>query len=298
MTRTPFDTFSKQFLEAFLSPLGAVETTREVPGESRFIDVQFVPAAHPQTDSRRIGLLGRIAATSCLIEPFRNSPTPTEVRSCLLKLFLVQGEAQRQARREDLRLREADLPQLWVLAPSASESLLQGLATHQSEAWLPGIYFLGDHLKTALVAINQLPTTEETLWIRILGKGATQQQAIAQVLALPLDDPRRLSALQLLAAWKITMEVSSVLDDEERELMVTLSQAYLDWEQETKQQGAEQASRSLILRLLTRRVGELPNAVTEQLEPLALAQLETLGEALLEFSSLSDLETWLQDHRG
>jgi hypothetical protein len=33
-------------------------------------------------------------------------------------------------------------------------------------------------LKTAIVAINQLPTTPETLWVRILGKGATQKQAI------------------------------------------------------------------------------------------------------------------------
>lgn len=76
--------------------------------------------------------------------------------------------------------------------------------------------------------------------------------------------------------------------------MVTLSQAYLDWELQTKQQSAEQATRSLILRQLTRRFGELPDAMGNQLGRLSIAQLEALGEALLEFSSLGDLETWLQ----
>ena len=39
MTRTPFDAFSKQLLEAFLAPFGTVELNREIAGESRYIDV-------------------------------------------------------------------------------------------------------------------------------------------------------------------------------------------------------------------------------------------------------------------
>lgn len=37
MTRTPFDAFSKQLLEEFLSPFGTVELNREIAGESRFV---------------------------------------------------------------------------------------------------------------------------------------------------------------------------------------------------------------------------------------------------------------------
>lgn len=36
ISRTPFDQFSKQYLEELLTPLGQVEISREVPGESRF----------------------------------------------------------------------------------------------------------------------------------------------------------------------------------------------------------------------------------------------------------------------
>jgi predicted transposase/invertase (TIGR01784 family) len=59
------------------------------------------------------------------------------------------------------------------------------------------------------------------------------------------------------------------------------------------QEAREDEAKSLILRLLTRRVGEVPESVRTQMETLSLTQLESLGEALLDFSNLSDLEAWL-----
>jgi predicted transposase YdaD len=56
----------------------------------------------------------------------------------------------------------------------------------------------------------------------------------------------------------------------------------------------KQATRSLILRQLNRRVGQLPETITSQIESLPIQQLETLGEALLDFTNLADLETWLE----
>jgi len=79
--------------------------------------------------------------------------------------------------------------------------------------------------------------------------------------------------------------------------MATLSQAYLEWEQKTRQQGlaqgATQEARSLVLRLLRRRLGSFPDDLSTRLETLAIAQLEALAEDLLEFGDLSDLEDWL-----
>jgi hypothetical protein len=60
MSRTPFDEFAKQLLEQLLSPLGEVNTSREVPGESRWVDVWFSPAARSPTASIPLGLLGQI----------------------------------------------------------------------------------------------------------------------------------------------------------------------------------------------------------------------------------------------
>jgi len=63
------------------------------------------------------------------------------------------------------------------------------------------------------------------------------------------------------------------------------------------ERGAVREARSLILRQLTRRVGEIPEGIRSQVEVLSLEQLETLGEALLDFSTIADLESWLQEHQ-
>jgi hypothetical protein len=59
--------------------------------------------------------------------------------------------------------------------------------------------------------------------------------------------------------------------------------------------GFERGEKSLIVRQLTRRLSlkELPEALRTQVESLSPLQLEALGEALLDFQTLSDLEQWL-----
>jgi predicted transposase YdaD len=139
--------------------------------------------------------------------------------------------------------------------------------------------------------------------LRLLGKGKTQQQAINEVIAFDDRDPRRSSILKLLANWKISIEITGQVS-EEQELMMALSQAYLEWEQQTEQrglekglqQGAAQGEQSLILRLLKRRIGELSPAMVQQIQGLPLVQLESLGEALLDFTSNDDLVMWLQQN--
>jgi hypothetical protein len=45
--------------------------------------------------------------------------------------------------------------------------------------------------RAGLVAIDQLPRTEATLWLRVLGRGEVQAQAIRELLALPRSHPLR-----------------------------------------------------------------------------------------------------------
>lgn len=63
--------------------------------------------------------------------------------------------------------------------------------------------------------------------------------------------------------------------------------------EEGEQRGREKGERNLILRQLNRRIGELSQEVRSQIETLSLEQLENLGEALLDFNSMADLQTWL-----
>ncbi len=85
-------------------PLGEVKAPREVHGEARQIDVWFAPKPQPAADPQVLGLLGRFASSPCLLEPFRNPPTPTEIRSCLSKLLDVHADFERRAKREGTRI--------------------------------------------------------------------------------------------------------------------------------------------------------------------------------------------------
>jgi predicted transposase YdaD len=62
--------------------------------------------------------------------------------------------------------------------------------------------------------------------------------------------------------------------------------------QKGREEGRQQEGRSLVLRLLNRRIGELPESVIQQVNALSIESLEALGEALLDFRSMDDLEQW------
>ncbi|MBW4673361.1 MAG: DUF2887 domain-containing protein [Desmonostoc geniculatum HA4340-LM1] len=62
---------------------------------------------------------------------------------------------------------------------------------------------------------------------------------------------------------------------------------------EIKEEGRQEEAANLIIRLLTKRFGELPEEMRSSIYGLPLSVLEDLSEALLDFASLADLEAWL-----
>ncbi|MBD2493935.1 Rpn family recombination-promoting nuclease/putative transposase [Nostoc sp. FACHB-280] len=82
----------------------------------------------------------------------------------------------------------------------------------------------------------------------------------------------------------------------EQMLGITLQETrvYREIKEEGREEGRIEGERSLILRLLQKRVGELPPDVCESITTLCLEELENLGEALLDFTSLADLQVWLE----
>jgi hypothetical protein len=66
------------------------------------------------------------------------------------------------------------------------------------------------------------------------------------------------------------------------------------------EQGIEQGierERSLILRQLTRKIGTITPNIETKIAALSISQLESLGEALLDFSGSADLDAWLKSHQ-
>jgi predicted transposase/invertase (TIGR01784 family) len=59
------------------------------------------------------------------------------------------------------------------------------------------------------------------------------------------------------------------------------------------EEGRELGQRSLIIRLLNRRVGGISESLTDRIQALRIVKLEILAEDLLDFRGLDDLTDWL-----
>ena len=63
-----------------------------------------------------------------------------------------------------------------------------------------------------------------------------------------------------------------------------------------EQMGITQGKETLVVRQLRRRLGTVPESATDRLDSLTPDQLDDLGEALLDFHAVADLEQWLSQH--
>jgi len=293
MTQQPHDQFAKQFLEELLSPFGEVRTNREVTDETRFVDVLFSPTPTSAVDAETLGLLGRIAVlNTTLLEPFRNQPSRTEVRSCLQKLFTVIADAQRKANREDITIAENELAQLWIISPSASKALLKAFgAKLDLDNWMSGVYFLPEGVRAAIVAINKLPRTPHTLWFRLLGRGKVQIQAVNELVALPRENLLRRNVLEIIYRWRISVMTQTDLTLYDQELIMNLTQAYEEARAQAVQEGVEQGvqleRRQVVENLLRFRFGSVDEELSRVVDSLLQLAPDDFARFLLELSSLS-----------
>jgi len=305
MTQNPFDAFSKEYLADLLAPFGTVERSFEVPGESKFIDVLFLPTNTADTSSIK-GLLKQVVSTPSLLEIYSGVPTIDEVSTCLHELFWLREDIVRKANSADRTLTENDYPQLWILAASLSEPLKKECAVIHKPGFPRGFYhFPSPIVRTIMVSLKDLPSTPNTLWMRVLGRGKTQENAIAEVVALPLSDPRRAPILRMLCAWKlVTVEKNPSLFENAETTTMAYPQIFLDWEAATEERGRQigqqiggkEKALSIALRLLNRRIGAMSDALEARVISLSSDQLEDLSEALLDFGVPDDLDRWLNEH--
>lgn len=295
MTRFVHDQFAKDYLEELLAPFGEVKAPRRVAGEVREIDVWFAPTANTEV----LGLLGQLATTPAVFEPFRNPATPTDICNCLSKLLTLRGEVQREANRKKERLSEEGLPRLWILSPTASESILNGFgARMEPESWGEGIYFLADYLRTAIVVIHQLPRTELTLWLRLLGRGRVQEEAIDDLKKLLPTHPLRSNVLKVLTNLQANLQTSQDLEPEEQGLIMKLSPLYVEWEEEAlkkgEQQGIQQEKRLMIESMLEVKFGAIDEELSQIIKPLSQLP-EKEATQLIMLASREELVTRLRE---
>jgi len=297
MTRFIHDQFAKDYLEELLKPYGEVQAASQVAGEIREIDVLFTPFPNQTTNVELLGLLGKLATTPAIFEPFRNPASTEEICDCLLKSLEVRGALRRAAKREQTNKTKIEIPKLWILTPTASRNILSGFSETTKPDSLPGIYYLAKSLHAAIVVIHQLPQTQETLWLRLLGRGTVQKRAIDELAALPLNQPYVKITLELLYNLQKNLKINQSSQTEDQELIMRLAPLYQQDRELAKQEGLQeglQKEKRLIIRQLNRRIEEIDSLLIQKVQELTVEKLEELGEALLDFTSVTDLETWLE----
>jgi hypothetical protein len=290
MTRFIHDQFAKDYLEELLKPFGEVQAASQLAGEIREIDVLFTPFPNQTTNTELLGLLGKLATTPAIFEPFRNPASTEEICDCLLKSLEVRGALRRAAKREQTNKTKIKIPKLWILTPTASKNIISGFSETTKPDSLPGIYYLAKSLHAAIIVIHQLPQTQETLWLRLLGRGTVQRRAIDELAALPLNQPYVKITLELLYNLQKNLKINQSSQTEDQELIMRLAPLYQQDRELAKQEGEQR----LIIRQLNRRIGEIDSLLIQKVQELSVEKLEELGEALLDFTSVTDLETWLE----
>jgi predicted transposase/invertase (TIGR01784 family) len=60
--------------------------------------------------------------------------------------------------------------------------------------------------------------------------------------------------------------------------------------------GIAQGERLMVVRVLSRRFGDLAPGIRSQLDALSIDHIEALGEAMVEFTTIADLAQWLDRH--
>ena len=93
------------------------------------------------------------------------------------------------------------------------------------------------------------------------------------------------------------MSPEELEDLEKREMFIEDQRgAIIKGIQQGIQQGIQEGQQALIMRLLERRVGEIAPEIQSRIRRLSSEELESLGVALFDFTSASDLMAWLQSH--
>ncbi|MBC6418506.1 MAG: hypothetical protein GDA44_06790, partial [Prochloron sp. SP5CPC1] len=187
-----------------------------------------------------------------------------------------------------------DVIRLWILSPTVSTELLASCGANTGgENWLEGVYFLPNVLKTGIIAIHQLPRTPDTLWLRILGRGKVQQQAIQELKSLQGEGKLHNNVLELVYEMLAILEVRQKqnLDVEAKEWIMELSTIYLERLQNVREEGIQQGKqeskareRRTIESLLKTRFGTIDEPLSRIIEPIIALSPEEFTPLLLQLS--------------
>ncbi|WP_137669232.1 hypothetical protein [Sphaerospermopsis reniformis] len=130
-----------------------------------------------------------------------------ELRTCLSHFLTWTSEADGKIIPVNETLKDTDQEESkeednktqLIIFPSIFPDHFRGFGIKSSN--IPGVYNLPAIFCTTIVVTSELPIDVSTLWLRILGRGKTQRQAIMELFNSGIDDPLYTLARQQLQQW-------------------------------------------------------------------------------------------------
>jgi hypothetical protein len=292
--RNRFDQLAKQIGKAALEASGLTVVHAEITPEPLHADLLHEPDPAKSAERKRLGLLGRLVALPCLLEPYSDTPSAEEFRACLAKHIAWWQQRARQHRADGRKSAEPQPgrkpvdPFLWILCGGAPDSILTKLTLKATSEWPAGVYLFGDDvLRVGIVVASDLPRERTTLLIRLMaGAGSVHTQAIEDLHALPPDAYERSVAQRPLLHFHQALNKLPTRTPDEQEFLETMLKT---WE-ETRAEGRVESWAEAVLTALRIRDITVPAAVRKRiLAQKDLKQLQRWLEKAIVATSIDDL---------
>lgn len=234
--------FSTAILESVTDDNPQIMVNPEIIGEAQLVDVLFEP--NPERSREDLGLLGELLFVPSIIQSLRWSPDEWTMQKSLQQWLIwrisdhgyiipvdeepVYEEEEDYDEDYDYENEdEDDEPEevtklLVTIVPSIETHILEGFAIKPSSHQIPGLYEYPPAFHTTIVVASELPRDQSTIWLRLLGRGPTQRDAIDDLMALPASHPQRGVILKQLQNWYHVL-LKGEMGGESADLMERLS---------------------------------------------------------------------------
>jgi hypothetical protein len=263
--------------------VGDVEVDARIRGQSRRGDVLFTERKRNPVRRKKLGMLGEFARGRVLFEVFRNPITPWEIETCVVKIVDDTASLMRAARRDKQPLSTVTHTSLCAITPSASANLKADAELTLLDLKRPGIYRMARLFQTVIVVVDELPKDASTLWLRLLGRGQVQAQAVEDLLQMSADEPLRDATFELVVKYHQSVP-KSILAETDPEMTMNWDRAYERWVLRTKAEGRAEG-----------KAEGKAEAVLTVLECRGLSVTESQRKQILGCTNIAQLDAW---HRG
>jgi hypothetical protein len=294
--RLRFDQLGKQIGREALAPAGTTVVHEEIAPDAQHVDLRHEPDPAREAERARLGLLGKLAAVSCLIELYGHAPDEVEVLACIGKLV-----GYRLKRARIVRQKRPDTPAdpfLWIIAAGRPDAVLATMGATAAPGFPPGVYFGPEMLRLGFVVASELPRERSTLLVRLMAAGPLLGRAMDDLDALPAHAHERAISEPILLRLRHVLEQSPNRSREEEDFIMSAIRFFADRFREVRAEGlregrtegrAEEAARAVLTALRVRGITVPDGARARILAEKDPERLERWHERAIVASTLAEV---------